>query len=196
MLHVESDDSSASSATLIGNDYCLDHEQLTTTEAVSPDSLKAASEHGLFRVLLEEGGKNNGSTAVSSKLFLGTQTAAQDRSLLEQWGLYRIVCVGTPAFHSRARPASGATDSTQDDRHADDEFCYLEIPLLDLPSENLIERLDSCTSFIEDGMRRGQGVLVNCVFAQSRSAAGETYLRPGLCMPDPDPQGTIINQWC
>lgn len=120
-----------------------------------------------------------------ARLFLGTQKAAQNRQLLRRHGVSRIVCVGTPAFH---RDMVGGEEPLEgrDDYGGEGDSCntvgnnngsgftYLEVPVLDLPSENLLARLDECTSFIADGMRRGQGVFVNCVFAQSRSAAGVT----------------------
>ena len=95
----------------------------------------------------------------------------------------RIVCVGTPAFHRNKGVVvgegkegrsndDGDSSSSNSSSSSSNGFTYLEVPVLDLPSENLLARLDECTSFIEDGLRRGQGVFVNCVFAQSRSAAG------------------------
>lgn len=138
-------------------------------------------ERGLYLVLVEEAGSSSFSSSSSSssaRLFLGTQTAAQDRQLLRRHGISRIVCVGTPAFHQRAgredREECHLNDSS--DSGSSDGFVYLEIPVLDLPSENLLGRLDACVAFVGDGMRRGQGVLVNCVFAQSRSAAGARML--------------------
>lgn len=129
-------------------------------------------DQGIYRVLNE----------TPARLFLGTQKAAQNRQLLRKHGVSRIVCVGTPAFHRDTTvggegPLGGRDDegdSSTSSNNNGSEFAYLEVPVLDLPSENLLGRLDECTSFIEDGMRRGQGVFVNCVFAQSRSAAGMT----------------------
>lgn len=91
------------------------------------------------------------------RLFLGTQRAAQQAGLLHRNGISRVVCVGTPPFHP-------------------EEFDYLEIPVLDMPSENMLVHLDKCVSFVEAGMREQQGVLVNCVFAQSRSVTGDEFL--------------------
>lgn len=129
-------------------------------------------DQGIYRVL-------NGTPG---GLFLGTQKAAQNRQLLREHGVSRIVCVGTPAFHRDTTvggeaPLGGRDDegdSSSSNNNNRSGFTYLEVPVLDLPSENLLARLDECTSFIADGMRRGQGVFVNCVFAQSRSAAGMT----------------------
>ena len=97
------------------------------------------------------------------RLFLGTQKAAQDLSILRQHGVTRIVCAGTPAFHLGGKGVDGASPAG--------EFSYLEVDIKDLPSENLLGRLDECVAFVENGMRGGETVLVNCVFAQSRSAA-------------------------
>lgn len=112
--------------------------------AVPADS----SRRGIHPVLIDQ---RNGST-----LFIGTQKAAQDAELLRKHDVRKIICVGTPAFHQDCN-----------------DFVYLAIPVLDLPSENLLVHLDRCVSFIEEGMQQGQGILVNCVFAQSRSASGE-----------------------
>ena len=120
-----------------------------------------------------------------ARLFLGTQRAAQNRQLLRRHGVSRIVCVGTPAFHRDKVGGEEPLEGRDNDGEEGDScntignnngsgFTYLEVPVLDLPSENLLVRLDECTSFIEGGMRRGQGVFVNCVFAQSRSVAGAT----------------------
>ncbi|CAM9859758.1 unnamed protein product [Ectocarpus sp. 12 AP-2014] len=106
---------------------------------------------GLYLVLPEK----------RARLFVGTQKAAQDRSLLRRHRVSRIICVGTPAFHQ------GADDEVHSD--CSKNISYLEVDILDLPSENLLGRLDSCVSFIEEGMSREENVLVNCVYAQSRS---------------------------
>ena len=114
------------------------------------------------------------------RLFLGTQQAAQDRSLLQRYSVSRIVCVGTPAFHQQEEEnvhgANGGDNGDNGSRStggSDDpgDLIYLEVDIKDLPSENLVGRLDTCVAFIEDGMSRGESVLVNCVYAQSRSAA-------------------------
>lgn len=118
-----------------------------------------------------------------AQLFLGTQKAAQNRQLLHRHGVKKIVCAGTPAFHRHGDRVGGEEpleghdegDTSSTSNNNGRGFAYLEVPVLDLPSENLLARLDECTAFIEDGMHRGQGVFVNCVFAQSRSAAG-TYV--------------------
>lgn len=115
-----------------------------------------------------------GSNSTAARLFLGTQKAAQNRSLLRCHRVSRIVCVGTPAFHRVVDKA--ATQEPADDCRLGDELVYLEIPILDLPSENLLARLDDCVSFISSSMQHGHGVLVNCVYAQSRSAAGTRCL--------------------
>lgn len=104
---------------------------------------------GIHLVLLSDHGRSQGSTG----LFLGTQRAAENADLLRRNQISSIVCVGTPKFHP-------------------EEFDYLEVSVLDIPSENLLAHFDACASFIDSGMRGGQGVLVNCVFAQSRSATG------------------------
>ncbi|CAM9158802.1 unnamed protein product [Ectocarpus fasciculatus] len=99
-----------------------------------------------------------------ARLFVGTQKAAEDQSLLRRHRVSRIVCVGTPAFHQG--------DDDDDQVHSNGSkknIAYLEVHVLDLPSENLLGRLDSCVSFIDEGMRREENVLVNCVYAQSRS---------------------------
>ena len=130
-----------------------------TTQGVTAGTLtelSGAPEQGLYLVVVEP--PTIGSSSSVGRLFLGTQGAAQDQTLLRSHGINSIVCVGTPAFHRRAG--------------GDGTFDYLEIQLLDLSSENLLTRLDEATSFVWDGVRRGRGVLVNCVFAQSRSAAG------------------------
>lgn len=121
---------------------------------------------GLYPVILEEG-----SNSTTARLFLGTQKAARHRHLLNCHRVSRIVCVGTPAFH---RDIDKAAERKADDCGRDNELVYLEIPILDLPSENLLARLDECVSFIGSSMQHGHGVLVNCVYAQSRSAAGAT----------------------
>ncbi|CAN0250897.1 unnamed protein product [Scytosiphon promiscuus] len=105
-----------------------------------------------------------------ARIFLGTQEAAQDRSLLRRYGISRIVCVGTPAFH-QADSVGSTNESGRKGESKAAGFLYLEIPILDLPSENLLAHLDRSASFIADGVRRGENVLVNCVYAQSRSAA-------------------------
>lgn len=129
--------------------YTLDAPPADNAAAVEPNR------QGLYLVMVDELNPNAG-------LFLGTQQAAQGATLLRQYGISKIVCVGTPAFHRR-----------QEDDGFANSFVYLEIPVLDLPSENLLVHLDACASFIGDGMARGQSVLVNCVFAQSRSVAGQ-----------------------
>ncbi|CBJ29054.1 conserved unknown protein [Ectocarpus siliculosus] len=106
---------------------------------------------GLYLVVPEKG----------ARLFVGTQKAAQDRSLLRRHRVSRIVCVGTPAFHQG--------DDDEVHSNGSKNISYLEVDILDLPSENLLGRLDSCVSFIEEGMSREENVLVNCVYAQSRS---------------------------
>lgn len=98
-------------------------------------------------------GEANTNQGLEGQLFLGTQRAAQDAVLLRRNRVSRVLCVGTPQFHPG-------------------EFSYLEIPVLDTPSANLLAHLDECMSFIEAGIRKGQNVLVNCVFAQSRSVTG------------------------
>lgn len=137
-------------------------------------------QQGLYLVRLED------VTAIGTgaRLFLGTQQAAQNRELLLRSGVSRILCLGTPAFHREAEVVAVAAAVPSGDGDSDGRtngtgcgtksgtFEYLEIPILDLPSENLVERLDECVAFIQDGfLRLGRGVLVNCVFAQSRSAA-------------------------
>ncbi|CAN0207557.1 unnamed protein product [Ectocarpus sp. 13 AM-2016] len=106
---------------------------------------------GLYLVLPEK----------RARLFVGTQKAAQDRSLLRRHRVSRIICVGTPAFHQG--------DDDEVHGNCSKNISYLEVDILDLPSENLLGRLDSCVSFIEEGMSREENVLVNCVYAQSRS---------------------------
>ncbi|CAB1103618.1 unnamed protein product [Ectocarpus sp. CCAP 1310/34] len=106
---------------------------------------------GLYLVLPEKRGR----------LFVGTQKAAQDRSLLRRHRVSRIICVGTPAFHQG--------DDDEAHSNCSKNISYLEVDILDVPSENLLGRLDSCVSFIEEGMSREENVLVNCVYAQSRS---------------------------
>lgn len=120
------------------------------------DIPSTANEQGLYLVLEEPPIMD--SSSPTARLFLGTQVASKDRPLLLRYGINSIVCIGTPAFH--------------DQPGCDGTFEYLEIQLLDLPSENLLSRLDEAVSFIRDAVQRGKGVLVNCVFAQSRSAAG------------------------
>ncbi|CAM9226739.1 unnamed protein product [Hapterophycus canaliculatus] len=129
-----------------------------------------ASDNGLYLIPLSDG---------EARLFLGTQKAAQDRLLLRRHGISRIVCVGTPAFHQagRAEGDEGDVDSIDDtkkgrstDKAEAVGFLYLEIPILDLPSENLVGHLDRSAAFIAEGVRREENVLVNCVYAQSRSA--------------------------
>lgn len=133
------------------------------------------AEQGLHLLALEQLGEGN-----EARLFLGTQKAAQDRSLLRRERISRIVCVGTPAFHQgeagegQHEGGNGDDADTPDSSGRNDRrLVYLEVPVLDLPSENLLGRLDACVYFIEDGLRRGERLLVNCVFAQSRSAAGK-----------------------
>lgn len=126
------------------------------TSSCVTDIPSTATEQGLYLVLVEP--PTTDSSSPTARLFLGTQVAAKDRPLLLRHGIDSIVCIGTPAFH--------------DQPGGDRTFEYLEIQLLDLPSENLLSRLDEAVSFIRDAFRRGQSVLVNCVFAQSRSAAG------------------------
>lgn len=142
-------------------------------------------------------GRDLGDTGTGGRLFLGTQKAAQNRSLLERHGISRIVCVGTPAFHENIAESEGldggagssadwntcidssnniinsiSTNNINNSGSGSGQLIYLKVDVLDLPSENILGSFDQCASFIEDGMRRGQRVLVNCVFAQSRSAAG------------------------
>lgn len=105
-----------------------------------------STQTGLFCILPHE--------ASNGRLYLGTQAAAQDAALLAQHGIERVVSVGTPAFH-------------------EGQFQYLQVPVLDLPSANLLQYFDDALQFIDAGVKSGRGVLVNCVFAQSRSAASE-----------------------
>lgn len=141
------------------------------SRASVPTSASMASDNGLYDVPLLNRG---------ARLFLGTQKAAQDRSLLRRCGISRIVCVGTPAFHQQ--PGAGGDEGGVDTTVNTDEsgsrgegkvvgFLYLEIPILDLPSENLLAHLDRSASFIAQGVSLGDNVLVNCVYAQSRSAS-------------------------
>lgn len=135
-----------------------------------------ASEQGLYCV--QEDDEAARPVGRRGRLFLGTQEAAQDRSLLRRYTVSRIVCVGTPAFHQHeeenghgANGGDGGDSSTKFSGDATEDLGYHEVNIKDLPSENLLGRLDACVAFIEDGMRRGESVLVNCVYAQSRSAA-------------------------
>lgn len=138
-----------------------------------------ASEDGLYPIPSCEAAQPE--IGRRGRLFLGTQQAAQDRSLLRRYAVSRIVCVGTPAFHQQqeenvdGRPKRGdegdCSDGTTSDADVTGDLVYLEVNIKDLPSENLLGRLDACVAFIENGMRRGETVLVNCVYAQSRSAA-------------------------
>ena len=158
-----------------------------------------SSEHELYHVAT---GDDSAQTlhhhaGRQGRLFLGTQKAAQDRSLLRRYAVSRVVCVGTPAFHQQEgedvddeanggedgdNGSSGATCSGGD---TPGNLVYLEVNIKDLPSENLLGRLDACVTFVEDGMHRGEGVLVNCVYAQSRSAAVVVayLMRKGLSLP-------------
>lgn len=143
-----------------------------------------ASEHGLYHVVAgEEAGRPVQQAGRRGRLFLGTQKSAQDRSLLRRYAVSRIVCVGTPAFHQQEEENADSGRNGGDADHngtssgagssgdPPGDLIYLEVNIKDLPSENLLGRLDACVAFVEDGMRRGEGVLVNCVYAQSRSAA-------------------------
>lgn len=142
-----------------------------------------AKDEGLYLVVARD---DDEAARVGSRgrLFLGTQKAAQDRSLLRRYAVSRIVCVGTPAFYDQqeenADGAKGGDDEGEVGNNGSDGttggdstggLVYLEVNIKDLPSENLLGRLDACVAFIENGMRRGESVLVNCVYAQSRSAA-------------------------
>lgn len=140
-----------------------------------------ASEELLF--LIAAGGEAARRVGERGRLFLGNQKVAQNRSLLRRYAVSRIVCVGTPAFHKPEKNADGAKGGDDGDNGSSssssssagiptgDDLLYLEVDVKDLPSENLLDQLDACVDFIEDGMRRGESVLVNCVYAQSRSAA-------------------------
>src|SRR5437868_13508415 len=51
------------------------------------------------------------------------------------------------------------------------EFTYLNIPIMDVESENIIPYLDQTTRFIDDALANEGKVLVHCVCGVSRSAA-------------------------
>ncbi len=120
-------------------------------------------------LVLEDASTPEGPAGTQGRLLLGTQKAAQDLTLLRQYHVKRIVCAGTPAFHRR--DAGGTNGVHGAPAAAAGAFSYLEVNIKDLPSENLLGRLDECVAFVEAGVRRGETVLVNCVYAQSRSAA-------------------------
>ncbi|CAM9913584.1 unnamed protein product [Choristocarpus tenellus] len=87
-------------------------------------------------------------------VYIGSQEAAKKLELMRQHSIRHVVCLGSLPFHE------GQAD-----------LRYLVVEVLDLPSENLIAHLDSCVSFIQSGLERGEAVLVHCVYGQSRSAA-------------------------
>jgi len=50
-------------------------------------------------------------------------------------------------------------------------FIRLQIPIDDLPSEDILTHLPACIAFIERQLRIGRGVLVHCGAGMSRSAS-------------------------
>ncbi|CAM9463720.1 unnamed protein product [Discosporangium mesarthrocarpum] len=98
----------------------------------------------LHCVIKEEDGRS---------LYVGTQEAAKNLQLLREHGVGSILCVGSIPFHENEA-----------------DLKYKVVSVLDIPTENLLVHLDSCISFLTDGLDHGKSVLVHCVYGQSRSA--------------------------
>lgn len=64
-------------------------------------------------------------------------------------------------------PGDEAEDNSQSPDVQTREFVRMTVPLRDMESENLLDHLEACLEFIEEGMKTGD-VLVHCLAGVSR----------------------------
>lgn len=82
-----------------------------------------------------------------------SQDVAQDRELLQTYNMTHILNL-----------APGVENMFEDD------YNYKKLEILDVPETNIIDYVEECYDFIEEGMQRGN-VLVHCNAGVSRSTA-------------------------
>ncbi|POM77855.1 Hypothetical protein PHPALM_4694 [Phytophthora palmivora] len=87
-----------------------------------------------------------------SHLFLGEAEAAQDAAFLESNNIQAVIALGTGNL--TVKPCE-----------------VLLIDILDMEDELLLPHFDECIAFLKKNLVSEGGVLVHCVYGQSRSAA-------------------------
>eukprot|EP00752_Nemacystus_decipiens_P018664 g16733.t1 len=99
---------------------------------------------------------------VLDHLFIGSRVHAKNRGLLKDLGINRILNV-TPA--RTMDPTNGVPNFFEKDR----SMTYKRVAVFDNRGEDLLQHLESCISFIEQGSFYGK-VLVHCNKGVSRSS--------------------------
>ncbi|CAM9185879.1 unnamed protein product [Ectocarpus sp. 4 AP-2014] len=99
---------------------------------------------------------------VLDHLFIGSRVHAKNRGLLKELGINRVLNV-TPA--RTMDPTNGVPNFFEKDR----SMTYKRVAVFDNRGEDLLQHLESCISFIEQGSFYGK-VLVHCNKGVSRSS--------------------------
>lgn len=92
---------------------------------------------------------------ITDNIWLGSFASACDREALKKRNITRII---TAAYDV------GAVFPR------DTEIIYLNIPVIDDPSEEIAKHFDKAVDFIEESIAAGRGVLVHCIMGVSRSS--------------------------
>ncbi|CAN0130737.1 unnamed protein product [Pylaiella littoralis] len=108
------------------------------------------------------GGSDKRPSRVLEHLFIGSRAHAKNRGLLQDLGINRILNV-TPA--RTMDPTNGVPNFFEKDR----SMTYKRVAVFDNRGEDLLQHLESCISFIEQGSFYGK-VLVHCNKGVSRSS--------------------------
>lgn len=92
---------------------------------------------------------------ITDNIWLGSLASACDRSALKARNITRVITavydVG-PIFYR------------------DTELIYLNIPVIDVPDEEIAKHFDKAVDFIAESVAAGRGILVHCVYGISRSS--------------------------
>ena len=92
---------------------------------------------------------------IDDRVYLGSLSAALDRSELEKHGITHIVCV--------ARGIRSAYS---------DHFAYKQVHILDSASESLLDHLPDCLGWMAEALEQPENkILVHCFAGRSRSVA-------------------------
>eukprot|EP00250_Pteridium_aquilinum_P004516 c14716_g1_i1 orf=115-774(-) len=88
-------------------------------------------------------------------------------------------CPPTSIFFSNRKPSFASFETAKHGSH----LLRMVVPLMDTPEEDILQILQPCFDFINEGRRQGT-VLVHCMAGRSRSAAVVTaYLMRTLSLP-------------
>lgn len=103
---------------------------------------------------VEDTSPDNIAVEIVPHVFLGSQDCVMDKEYLYRLGIKKILCVAPmiePLFP--------------------EEFEYITIPLLDLPTYNLGENIHACIECIHTAVSTNENVLCHCNAGISRSPA-------------------------